>query len=87
MPVKISQLLTTPAESAERAIQSFACSLMDLIGAEANDIGSGTASAESIGEVLSCQSLTDPSNDNEMREEENVMDSILLECPMKVPTR
>ena len=69
-----SQLLTTPAESAERAIPSSICSLTYTIGAEASGPGSEPVAAESIDEEPNCQSLTDPSKDDEMREEENVMD-------------
>ena len=59
-PVEISQLLTTPAESHERAIPSFVCSLTDVIGAEASNVGSEPVAAGSISEVPNCQSLTDP---------------------------
>lgn len=83
----MSQLLTTPAESPERAIPSFVCSLTSLIGAEVSDVGSEPVAAGSIDEVPDSQSLTDPSQDDEMREEENVIDRTVSECPMKVPTR
>ena len=70
----MSQLLTTPAESYERAMPSFVCSLTCSIGAEVSDAGSEPVAAESIDEESNCQSLTDLSQDNEIREEENVMD-------------
>ena len=70
----MSQLLTTPAESYERAMPSFVCSLTDLIGPEVSDAGSEPVAAESIDKEPNCQSLIDPSQDDEIREEENVMD-------------
>ena len=70
----MSQLLSTPAESEERAMPMFVCSLTDLIGAELSGVCPDPVAAESIDEIPNCQSLTDPSPDDEIREEENVMD-------------
>jgi hypothetical protein len=79
----MSHILTTPAESLEIAIPSFACRLMDMIGAEVGDMDSGSVTNGSA-EALICQNLTDLSLDAEMREEENVREVMELVCPIKV---
>jgi hypothetical protein len=61
-PVEISQILTTPLESLEIAMPSFACRVMDLIGAEARGVDSRSVTAGSPNRSAICQNLTDPSS-------------------------
>ena len=85
-PVKISQLFTTPFESVEMAMPSFACRLIDLIGAEAGGMEIRLVVAGSVDEEPICQNLTDLSLDAETREEENEMDLTSSLWPTKVLT-
>ena len=86
-PVKMSQVFTTPAESLEIAILLVACRLTDSILAEASGMDSESVATKSTGEALICQNFTDPSKDDEMREEENTREEISLVCPVRVLTR
>ena len=83
----MSQVLTTPAESLEIAIPSFTCRLTDRIEVDADGVGIGLAVTGPIGEVSTCQNLTDPSQDEEIREEENEREVIRWVCPMRVSMR
>ena len=86
-PVETSQPFTTPTESTEITRPSFVCRLMNSIGTEASDVDSEPVVTVSTDGTLSCQSLIDPSDDDVISEEENVMDLMELVCPIKVPTR
>ena len=84
----MSQILIIPSESLIIVMPSFACRVLDWIGAEViGGVDFELVTAGSINEALICQNLTDPSQDAEMREngEENVREIILLVWPMKVP--
>ena len=72
----MSQVFTTPASSLEIAIPLFACKLTDLILAEASGVDSKLVATKSTDEVPVCQNFTDPSKDDEMREEENTREEI-----------
>ena len=65
----MSQVFTTPVSSLEIAIPLVAYRLMDMILAEASGVDSESVAARLTGETLVCQNLTDPSQDDEMREE------------------
>ena len=69
-PVERSQVLTTPSESLEIAMPSFACRVMDLIGDKVGGVDSGSLATGSVDKAPICQNLTDLSPDAEMREEE-----------------
>ena len=83
----MSQVFTTPALSLEIAIPLVACRLTDLIAAEASGVDSESVATRSIGKVLVCKNLTDLSQDDEMREEENTREVISPVCPVRVSTR
>ena len=83
-PVKISQVFATPFESVEIAIPSFACRLINLIGAKVGCMEVGLVVAGFVDEDLICQNLTDSSLDIEMREEENAMEITDSVWPTKV---
>jgi hypothetical protein len=70
-------------------IPSFACRVMDLIGAEVRDADFGLVTAKSIDGAPICQNLTDSSIDAEMRVVgvENTREVICLVWPMKVSIR
>ena len=84
--VKISQVLTTPAESLEIAIPSFACRVTDMTGAEVSGGDSKSFTAGPVSEAI-CQNLIHSSLDDEIRDEENTRDRISLVCPLKVSMR
>ena len=86
-PVRISQVFTTLAESLEMAIPSVACRLTDLIGTGVSGVDSGSGTVRSADKALVCQNLIDLSEDDEIREEENVREVMLLVCPVRVSTR
>ena len=86
-PVKISQVLTTPALSLEVAIPSATCRLTDLIETGASSVDSESGVAGSADEEPVCQNLTDLSKDDEIREEENVREVISPVCPVRVSTK
>lgn len=77
MPVTTSQTLTTPSESPEIAIPSFACRVIDLTGAEIGGKGFRLSTTEAVDKTLICQNFMDP-GDNEMRkvEEENTRETM-----------
>ena len=82
----MSQVLTTPSESSEKARLSFACRLTDLIGARVRGVGSELGTIGSAGEVPICQNLIDLSLDAEMREREEgkIREVMISVCPMRV---
>ena len=85
-PVKISQVLTTPAESLEITIPSFVCRVTDLIEADASGTSSELVVTGSVSGALICQKLIDPSSDKKMRDKENVRNQ-MQSCVMKVSIR
>jgi len=87
--VKISQILTTPSESPVIVMPSFACSVMDWIGAEVVDVNFESVTVGSVNGASICQTLTDLSKDVVMREEgeENTKKAIYWVWPTNVPTR
>ena len=86
-PVKISQIFTTPAESLEIAIPSATCRLIDKIETGASGVDSESGVAGSADEEPVCQNLTELSQDDEIREEENVREMTDAVCPVRVSTR
>ena len=86
----MSQVLTTPASSIEKANPSFDCRLTALIEAEVTSVDSVPDATGSADEALICQNLTDPSPPDaeiRVREEEKTREVILCVCPMRVLTR
>ena len=85
-PVEISQVLTTPSPSHEKAIPSFVCRVTHFIGAKVRVVDFGSVTAGFTSEVLICQNLADLSSNDEMREEgeENARLVIQLVGPTKV---
>ena len=93
MPVEISQIFAIPSKWLVITMPSFACRVMDLIGAEERGVDRcvdfGLFTAGSVDWAPICQSLTESSIDAEMRVvgEENTREVMLLAWPMKVSTR
>lgn len=83
----MSQLLTNPAALIEITMPSFACRLMDEIGVKTGGENSEPVAAGPVDEEPNCQTLTDLSSDDEIREGENVMDLMGPACPVKLSTR
>jgi len=83
----MSQVFTTPAESLEIAIPLFTCRPTDLIEAKTGGVGTKSVVTGSADEVLICQNLIDPSQDDEIREEKNIREVMCWVCPMNVSTR
>ena len=88
LPVEISQVFTTPAESLEIAIPSLTCSLTDSIEAKVG-VGPGLTVTLSDDAVPICQNLTDSSQDAEMIEEGevNAREVMLSVWPVNVSRR
>jgi len=77
-PVEISQAVTIPSLSPERAMPSSAYILTNQIGA-----GVGATDSETA-EASICQKLIDLSLDDDMREEENTREVMSLVWPTRV---
>ena len=69
------------------AMPSLVCKLMDMIGAEVGEVGSGLVATWSANEAPICQNLTDPSKNTEMREEEENAEAMRPPWLGKVSTR
>jgi len=66
----MSQVLTTPCESIEKAKPSLVCRLTALIGAEVREIDSESSATWSSNKAPTCQNLIELSLDAEMRVKE-----------------
>ena len=88
-PVEVSQVFIVPSESLEIVIPSFACRMIDVIGAEVRGVDFGSVVTGSADRAPICQNLIDWSLEVEMRveEEENAREVISSVWPMKVLTR
>ena len=87
VPVEMSHVLTTPAESLEMTTASLACTLMDSIDEEVGGVDFVFVTTASVDDVPICQNLTVLSSEAETREEENARELMKLACPTRVSTR